>query len=404
MELLLQRSREKQLEKGESPEQDPAQVHISEGLLATIISRDPIPVSKKGSHSEEIEFPTRDQALRLAQGYFASFNHTFPIFSREDFMSRVKEEYPPDKRDDLVWWTTVITVLCFAHRLRAMSKPMDAEADNHKACRYLKEILDIAPRLTYGKPSIAGAQVLLGIASIFRGTPMPEPAPMLTTAAIRMLQDLEVHKACPQDNLSLSERKQRECVFWIAYIIDKDIALQARKPPVLNEQDISRAQPSSQGDDDIGVIRSLDAYFEVNSFVVSQRLAAIQGQIWSRIHSARALADRASLQKAQNELNPILAAWKDDLPFEFRPEDLVGRWPKYAIVNIITLQFRYFHTLVELNKEPPLDQDSPLNSDCPIAGSLPSYPHSTAIVAVEAARDALDLASLTPRGNFQNVW
>lgn len=356
--------------------------------------------------SKELRLPAKYRAIHLAQGYFASFNHLFPIFDKASFMQRMQDEYPPDKDKNLTWWSAVVTVLCYAHRLRAMSTPGQAEAENEEACRYLKEALDLAPRLTYGEPSIESAQVLIGIASALRGTQMSDPASMLVAAAIRMLQHLDVHEEEPGEMTSLAVRKERERAFWVAYILDKENALQTRKPPVLHEQDIGRPLLADQDDDGVGVVRSLDWTSEVNLFAVSQRLASIQGQIWSRIHSAGATGKRAALETAQNDLNPVLATWKNYLPFEFKQEDLVGRWPKYAIVHIVVLHFRYFQTLVELNKVPPMEKDdmSPLNGDCPIAKSLPSYPHSTSMVAVEAARNALDLAALTPRGNFQNVW
>ena len=52
----------------------------------------------------------------------------------------------------------------------------------------------MAPKLSYGPPSIESAQVLLAISSILRGTAMPDLAPMLVAVAIRMLQTLDAHK------------------------------------------------------------------------------------------------------------------------------------------------------------------------------------------------------------------
>ena len=405
MEELLQNSGEKPTQQDEVHE-TPSDGSISEGALATIINRGPLIKCHKTTHPAELVFPRKDQAMHLVQGYFASSNHLFPIFDKHIFMLRMGEEYPPGKHSDLVWWSTVVTVLCYAHRLRAMSRPLQAEVENQEACRYIWEALDVAPKLTYAKPSIGSAQVLLGIASILRGTAMPDPAPMLVSVAIRMLQDLDAQKEESREDTTFCVRKERERIFWIAYILDKDIALQMQKPPVLHQQDIGRPPLEDREKDSVGIVRSLDSYFEVNLFAVSQRLATIQDQVWSRIHSAAMITNRNRLKAAQDELNPVLAAWKKDLPFEFKCEDLVGRWPKHAILHIVVLHFRYFHTLVELNKDPPMDKDdmSPLNGDCPVAKSLPRYPHSTSMLAVEAARDALDLAALTPRGNFQNVW
>lgn len=391
-------------ESGSGDLTDPVEDGIGEGALATIMHRGPYhPPCHPKPATSAFRFPPHDEALHLAQGYFASHNHTFPIFARERFMRRMQTAYPPAKADDAVWWAAVLVVLTFAHRLRAMSVPARADVENHRACPYLSEILAAVPRLTYMRPSLEAAQVLLATAAILRGTAMPDHVPMLTAAAARMLQCNNVHMEEAAEGPEAARRAERVNTFWTAYIMDKDIALQFRKPPVLHEQNIGRG-PLGREMLTEGVVFSLDSYSEANLFVISQGLARIQGEVWSLIYAGSAAKTREALEAAQEVLNPRLAAWKDSLPFRFRREDLVGRWPKHAIVNIVTLHFRYFHTLVELNKEPPMEPGHPLRGDCPLSKSLPEWPHSTSMLAVEAARNALDLAALTPRGNFQNVW
>lgn len=405
VEVLLQQSKEKNSSPEEtSQSSEPIDEGVGEGALATIINRGPY---NKQEHikaaSATFRFPPEEEACRLAQGYFASFNHTFPIFSHERFMQRMRCDYPPQKTDDFVWWATVLVVLTFAHRLRAMSAPALADAENSRACPYLGQLLDAAPKITYMKPSLEAAQVLLATAAILHGTAMPDHVPMLTSAAIRMLQCNNVHLEEGLESPEVAKRTERMHTFWVAYIMDKDIALQFRKPPVLHEQDIGR-RPIAREILREGLVYSLDSYVEANLFVIAQGLATIQGQVWSLIYAGSTAKTRDALEAAQEVLNPRLAAWKDSLPFAFKQEDLVGKWPKHAIVNIVTLHFRYFHTLVELNKEPPMEPGNPLRGDCPLSKALPDWPHSTSVLAVEAARNALDLAALTPRGNFQNVW
>lgn len=409
MESLLEQSKEDQPNGNDSPGDDEYSIPSSTTMetLPAVCSDNQTPPTK--SHNGPIpkfQFPPKDEAVRLAQGYFASCNHLFPIFPRQKFLSCMEVNYPPNKQSNPIWWCSVLTVLCYAHRLRAMSDPIQADVENLKACPYIQKLLDMAPKLSYGQPSIESAQVLLGMASILRGTPMPDLVPMLVSVAVRMLQTLDAHKEETPDSPYYADRKDRERTFWVAYILDRDIALTTRKPPVLSELDISRPPLLSHTEDQVGEVRSIDSCFDVNLFRASQTLASIQARVWNRTLSPGASTSPAALQAAQAELNPVLAAWKQELPFKFKSEDLVGRWPKYAIIQIVVLHFRYFHTLVDLNKEPAMETDDMklLNGNCPVAKSLPSYPHSTALVAVEAARDALDLASLTPRGNFQNVW
>ncbi|KAK3717962.1 hypothetical protein LTR37_005388 [Vermiconidia calcicola] len=407
VETRLERSQETETRKDESSRPDIVERAVSEDALAIIMSRGPFtPPPVLPTRRQPFHFPILDKALRLAQGYFATSNHVLPIFNNNSFVRRLKNDYPPTKHTDLVWWASVAAVLCHAHRLRAMSTPSEADAENNEACQYLLEALEVAPKLTYGRPSMECAQLLLGLAWILRGTPMPEPARMLVAGAIHMLQDLDAHGEEAPDSPEYAMRPGRARVLWVAYTLDKDIALQSRKPPMMREQDIGRSPPIENGEDGVGLVTSLDTTMEVNLFIAGQKLAAIQGRICNWVSSASAPATVDVLESARNELNPVLLAWKTALPFGFKPKDLIGRWPKYSIVHIVVLHFRYFQTLVELNKAPPIRCNDlyPSNGSGSASRLLSVYSHSTSLVAIEAARDALDLASLTSRGNFQNFW
>lgn len=138
----------------------------------------------------------KDRALHLTHGFLAACNRLFPVFNAAHVLRRMDQDWPPDRQADVVWWATALVVLCSAHRLRAMSDPSEAEEENREASRYLGEILEVAPTLPYGKPSLATAQVLLAIAKLLRGTAMSDPARMFVGSAAHILQDLDAHKVC----------------------------------------------------------------------------------------------------------------------------------------------------------------------------------------------------------------
>jgi hypothetical protein len=361
--------------------------------------------SSRGSPQEtqpleqELATGTKEDYIRLAKGFLASCNHLFPIFNPRVVLERMNQEWPPSKKGDLVWWTTLMVVLGYAHRLRAMSDPSGADFDNREACRYLSEALDVAPMLSYVKPSLESAQVLVGVASILRGTAMPQPSRMFISSAVRILQDMDAHKEEEPSSQYFDAKAERARVFWVAYSCDKAVALQTGKPPVLYEQDISRMPPTITNTNGLGVVKSLDRTAEANFFVACYGLSYIEGQLWERMQSATPRST-AEIMLARSDLNELLAAWKADLAFAFKPDELVGRWPKHCILYIIMMHFQYFQALVEVNR----DQDPMWSGTCSAADYLKSYPHSTDPLVVQAARDSLDLANLAPRGNFQHVW
>ncbi len=208
------------------------------------------------------------------------------------------------------------------------------------------------------------------------------------------------------DSPYYASREDRARAFWVAYVHDKNMALITGKPPVFYEQEISRLPPSGTNVEGFCLVQSLDNMRSVNFLVTGHRLAVIQGQLWSRLQCATAFPTPSAHITAQNELNALLLAWRTALPFSFKPQDLMGHWPKFSIIYIILLHFQYFQTLVEVNREPPAEEGSadPLFGTCPTATSLRSCSYSTQQFVVSSARDALELASLSPRGNFQHVW
>ncbi len=151
-------------------------------------------------------------------------------------------------------------------------------------------------------------------------------------------------------------------------------------------------------------MKSLDNTTAANFFALRQRLATIQGLIYTKIQSLTASKNQCDLARAQAELNPQLTAWKQEFPFRFAQQELVGRWPWHAILFMILFACEYFDALLQLNREMNSDRVKFLAHDCPAANSLRSQIFSRSPLVLIAAREALDLALLVTNGNFANLW
>lgn len=55
------------------------------------------------------------------------------------------------------------------------------------------------------------------------GTPNPQPSFFLVAAAIRVANSIGLHKRGSGFNLNPVEIEQRKRVFWIGYIMDKEL-------------------------------------------------------------------------------------------------------------------------------------------------------------------------------------
>lgn len=354
------------------------------------------------------EFAPQQEAIQLAQGYLACCNTMMPTFNTGKMLRRMQSDWPPDKEADLAWWTTMAVALSFAHRLRAMSDNSGAEYDNREASKYLSEVLDVAPRLAFAKPSVDNAEVLLALVAVMRGSATPETARMFTACAVHVLQELGAHDVNSEAHKALTPSQAADLsrAWWVAYIHDKNIAILSGQPPVAHEQDINRPPPQWADVEGFAFVRSLDGSGEANFLVIAHRLAVITGQVYNRTLSPNADVSPTGMQAAQAALNPLLEGWKNRLPLVFKPECLLGQWPKHAVIFLALLHFQYFQTLVQLNRELCSEDLKPIvvNGRFDLVDSLKTYPFSQSPVVVDAARDGLRLASLIPKGTLQHVW
>lgn len=55
------------------------------------------------------------------------------------------------------------------------------------------------------------------------GTPNPQPSFFLVAAAIRLANSIGLHKRGSGFNLNPVEIEQRKRVFWIGYLLDKEL-------------------------------------------------------------------------------------------------------------------------------------------------------------------------------------
>ena len=401
MEALIRRSQGgEDLETGQQPEQSIEPIPFSSDSSPTMS-----PDTELDDRSRPFQFMSKDQALHLVQGFLSSCNLMIPIWNSEHLLQRMQQDWPPDKDTDLVWWTTTLIALSYSYRLRAMMYPSGAEIDNKEASRFLSEAMEVAPRLAYRKPSLDAAQVLLAIASVMRGSATPETARMFTASAVQMLQELDAHEDDKLDRVLEDSPTERGRVWWIAYIHDKSIAEMTSKPPIIDDRYISRPPPRWQDVEGFGMVRSTDGLSEANFLVIGYRLAVLMSEVHYRTQSPTSDLTPEGLQASQTALNPLFDTWRNSLPFIFKPS-LVGLWPEHAVIYMILLHFQYFHTLLRLNREPPTRPLHAIAAGAPavLRDNICACPYSIAPFVVNAARDALSLASLMPKGNLQHVW
>jgi hypothetical protein len=341
--------------------------------------------------------PPKDKALQLIRRSFDGFHSAYPIFDQGSFM--YKFENSDINMSDPGWWACLNVVLALTHRFEE-STTSDHQAEL-EAWGYFQNALAVRPQLATMHSTLASVQALLGMALVLQGTPNQGPVSLLTSSAIKLAHRMGLHRRCQDTSLSVAEVEERKRVFWVAYILDKDISLQTGQPP-------------TQNDDNMDVELTLENCSTLNHpgescnmefFNVRVRLALIQGQIYSRLCSVKATKETpCERMLAARELESMLLAWRATVPADFL-RDFVGSEselsPSGPFRHPTILQLTYFNSLAIVYGSLPL-----LPSNCEISGPNDplAFQMSTPITYPAEARQVMKLLQAPPRRNFASVW
>lgn len=357
-------------------------------------SENPTPIWKGSlvrdvfAHREFRELPSKSIALALIEEAFRSFNSSFPIFDQTSFIGFVHERYSSSGPDDPGWWACINVVFALAHRFRAM-RTLDTPKENGEACGYMQNALAVVSELTMLHNSLPAVQALLGMTIVLQGTPNPRLCSVLIAAAMRLAQTMGLHRKNLNPSLTETEIEQRKRVFWIAYFLDKDMSLRTRQPPAQDDDDMDIELPSHTISD---MPLNGNGTSTVNFFNCRIGLAIIQGQVYKRLYSAKALRQPEGEQLlAAQELNSCLAAWRNSVPIDFEEDRLTTLQAPIApdLLHKIILRFTYVNCLITIHR--------PFHNTDRATAAFDNH-------CVNEARKAVNLIYITPQGDYACAW
>ncbi|KAF2794852.1 hypothetical protein K505DRAFT_360744 [Melanomma pulvis-pyrius CBS 109.77] len=355
------------------------------------------------------QLPPKSEALSLLKDFFENFNCMFPLFHEPTFMHLVDKHYSNDPYEGSGWWASLNVALAFSHRLRVMSNLVPAEEDE-KAWQYLKNAMSVQIELTMRNTDLLSVQALLGIALFLLGTPNPQPTYFFVAAAIRLSHSIGLHKKGFGFNLNPSEVEQRKRVFWIAYMLDRDICLRSGRPPVQDDDDMNVELPSDDPPDNVGNIPLSDGKGKLNLFRLMCTFALIESKVYKQLYSVKATKQTdGELLNTIGELDKELEAWKDSIPLDFRPEHEIKASHTPLILHVVTLHFGYYNCLTTIHRmSVHHGYWTSRLSNFAIQGlnARPLNPRvfMSAQLCVQAARASIHLLKYIPKGDPSCVW
>ncbi|KXJ92683.1 fungal-specific transcription factor domain-containing protein [Microdochium bolleyi] len=353
--------------------------------------------------------PPKAEAMSLLTDFFENFNCIFPLFHQPTFMHLVERQYSSEPYEGSGWWASLNCALAIAHRLRVMSNLVPREEDD-KAWAYLKNAMAVFAELTMRNGDLLSVQALLGMALFLQGTPNPQPSFVLIAAAIRLSHSIGLHKKGSGFNLNPIETEQRKRVFWIAYLLDKDLCLRSGRPPAQDDDDTNVDLPDADPADNIGNIPLADGKGKMNIFRTMCEMTVIESKIYRRLYSAKAtkLSEGEMLQTI-SELDKELEDWKDSIPIDFRPEHEIKASHTPLMLHVVMLHLSYYNALTTIHRMTVhRGYFTSRLSEYALKGmnSRPLSPRifASAALCASAARASIALLKYIPQADCQVVW
>lgn len=187
--------------------------------------------------------------------------------------------------------------------------------------------------------------------------------------AIRMAQDLGLHRSCIQWNLPHSEIETRHRVFYACYIMDRWIGARAGKPLTILDRDFDTDMPSPYEIEDDEASSSLKGPPIYRSFIALIKLSEILGRVLKALYAPNAKIANTNaglddptiltvfevrLQNWKNSLEePLDGVYLSDLDKgNMRSATCIGIWLLICCLFLVANLQLYYYTIVLLLHRP----------------------------------------------------
>ena len=271
------------------------------------------------------ELPPLYKILPIVERYLATTNAILPLFHPGTLLHTVKMWSGTPQRRNRTDWAVINVALALAH---CLSDPDDSIVTG-RTSTYLNHTQSVLTELIMGDPDLAVVQVVIGMAMVLQATYNLKPAAILTTTALNLAHSLGLHIRNKSKHIDPVIALQRDRVFWMAYILDRDMSMRTAQPPIQRDEDISLDLPPVEPEiDHAGFVFAADGIVKMNFFRVRVQLAYIQGKVYDLVYSVSGLSTglEEATAKTLNTFH-LLDGWTSQIPVDFQAATLVQTDP-----------------------------------------------------------------------------
>lgn len=224
--------------------------------------------------------------------------------------------------------------------------------DNRRMRGYLRNSQSILHGLDSREPDLLRLQVVIGLVLLFHAGPNPRTASILVAIAVKMAHRLRLNSKCHSAMLEHSSALERRRVFWIMYIMEREITFRLREPYLQQDHDMDVDLPEfTTINDKGGIVLANDGTTWVNFLLCRIDLARIQAKLYDSMYSVRA-ANFSVEQRAVEEVvvDSMLRDWKRSIPPQFQPDMVSGNLFPASARYLTMLHFIYYGCLYQAHR------------------------------------------------------
>ncbi|KAE8140417.1 fungal-specific transcription factor domain-containing protein [Aspergillus pseudotamarii] len=273
-----------------------------------------------------MKLPPLHLAMAMVGIYLNTWNSVLPLFHADTLLRLVGECYArqPRQRDPVVWAAINVVFALACQQVPDGASDGRSEYQTDQTTEYLNKAQSMISTVMLGETHLLNIQVLVGMVMVLQTAHDLTPSLILISATMRLVHKLGLHNHAASTHLEPVQRRQHARVFWLAYILDKDLSLRTQQPSVQLDDDIDVELPSSlpttndDNDNTAGIIVTADGNARMNYFLARVKLAHIEGRVYDSLYSTRAV--NRSFEERRNAKESIVSAldeWRASIPPEF---------------------------------------------------------------------------------------
>ncbi|KAJ7068066.1 fungal-specific transcription factor domain-containing protein [Mycena amicta] len=342
---------------------------------------------------EEVEWPPRDLADKLVNAYFSRYHFLNPVIDKPSFLRKYNEaaESPADPtfaQSETPFLALLFSVFACAAGLVEDSRLSGngAADDGGMGMVYYERAL-ILQYISHAYTQVTHVQCFILLSSYLCSVNCLPQAWILVGQAVRIGQDLGLHRSPRRLIVTPIEKETRRKIWWGVYSLDRMLALALGRPLGILDSDCDVEMPV-QVDDEY-----LNDYFSgaplpqrqpslMAGSVALTGLYKIAGRVMREVYALEICKDnlepdrKAQLQDTVEALDAELTEWCDNLPPVFKSQSETDEQVSMGAV----LCSHYYSVLTTLHR-----------NLLPVKRDEPGMAKST-VKAVSSARSCIRLA------------